>query len=136
MIWGLTKKWNSKLVKFNGNQWSSSPFSLSGFHNASESASTVGIQAVKEKSKKAHRAVFRMHLKHKSISKSTKVHKGARKIASSVDDIKKGVNHAAKTINGLTFANASLKKRALRRLARASAANKSSVKGAAKASRK
>ena len=35
VIWRVTKKWNSNLVKFNGNQWSKSPFSTTGFHNAS-----------------------------------------------------------------------------------------------------
>ena len=62
VIWNLTKKWNSHLVKFRDFQFSHDPLNLTGFHNASSSGNidncecnlgtrdnAVGVQAIREK---------------------------------------------------------------------------------------
>ena len=55
VVWQLTKRWNSSIVKFNGQSFSSDPLNLTNFHNASSAGSNnhaVGISAVKEQGKK------------------------------------------------------------------------------------
>merc|ERR1712151_394857 len=135
VIWGITKKRNAHLVKFNGNQWSKSPFSHSGFHNASSSANTVGVVGKKElNDKKNVRRVFTLTLKHKRRNGIQK-----RKAASqskpgySVHDVRREVNRAAKTIAGLSWADQKEKNSLLRRLAAASNAMRSTLPGASKA---
>merc|ERR1712010_404484 len=66
IIWGMTKKWNSQMVKWNHNHWSKSPFSQTGFHNASQAANTLGVVGKKAKgSKDGVKRVFTLTLKHK-----------------------------------------------------------------------
>ena len=43
VIWNLTKRNNSHLVKFNGNQWSRNPYSFDGLHNQTASKNTLAI---------------------------------------------------------------------------------------------
>jgi hypothetical protein len=43
LVWGLTKRNNCKLVKFNGNTWTRDPFSANGMHNAANSANTLAV---------------------------------------------------------------------------------------------
>lgn len=57
VFWQLTKKWNSKLVKFNGQQFTHDPFSLNNLHNASQTNSTVGLSADKIKGRKKEEVV-------------------------------------------------------------------------------
>ena len=134
VVWRLTKKFNCNLVKFNGNQWSKSPFSLSGFHNASESANTLGVTGIKEKTDKdTVKRVFALTLKHKRVNGISKRKAASqRKPAYSVHEVRNEVNHAAKTIKNLTWQNDKCKKLALRRLARASWSMQPSLKAAAK----
>ena len=140
VMWMLTKKWNSHMVKFNQNwgkkaTWSKSPFSQSGFHNASSSANTIGVVGTKElNDKKNVRRVFTLTLKHKRRNGISKRKAGSQsKPCYSVHEVRREVNHTAKTIQALSWADAQEKKRALQRLSRASRAMKSSIKGAAKA---
>merc|ERR1712048_25444 len=135
VIWGITKKRNAQLVKFNGNQGSKSPFSHSGFHNASSAANTVGVVGKKElNDKKNVRRVFTLTLKHKRRNGIQK-----RKAASqskpgySVHDVRREVNRAAKTIAGLSWADQKEKNSLLRRLAASSNAIRTSLPGASKA---
>ena len=127
VIWALTRKHNSNLVKFNGNQWSTSALSPRGFHNASSSASTIGVGAHQQKTKKHFSRVFSLSLKHKLNhgAKSAKSAKSQSRINTSEILLTKEVNNAAKTIQGLTFQNQKAKNGALRRLAKQSAANRS-----------
>lgn len=56
VLWQLTKKNNSFLVKFNGNTFSHDPLNLTGFHNASSAGlsnnAAVGVSSKKVASKK------------------------------------------------------------------------------------
>merc|ERR1712183_1187337 len=131
VIWGITKKRNAHLVKFNSNQWSKSPFSHSGFHNASSAANSVGVVGKKElNDKKNVRRVFTLTLKHKRRNGIQK-----RKAASqskpsySVHEVRREVNHTAKTIKALSWVDDRERTALLRRLARSSRAMKSSQKG-------
>merc|ERR1712195_279766 len=45
---GLTKRNNAQLVKFNENMWSRHPLNMTGFHNASQAASTVSVHGARE----------------------------------------------------------------------------------------
>merc|ERR1712151_832659 len=134
VIWGITKKRNAHLVKFNGNQWSKSPFSHTGFHNASQSANTVGLAGKKELNDKNNvRRVFTLTLKHKRRNGIAKRKAGSQsKPSYSVHDVRREVNHTAKTIKALSWADALEKKRLLRRLARASESMPPTVKGGSK----
>jgi len=100
VIWALTKRNNSQLVKFNGNEWTHNPLSLTGFHNASSSSSTIGVGAHHKKSKKNFRRVFSLTLKHK-LSHGLKTAKSANSqshISTSQINLTKDVNRAAKVI--------------------------------------
>jgi hypothetical protein len=127
VIWALTKRHNSHLVKFNGNEWTHNPLSNTGFHNASSSASTIGVGAHHQKTKKHFSRVFSLTLKHKLGHglKKAKSAKSQSRISTSEILLTKEVNKAAKVIQGLTFQNQKAKNGALRRLARQSAANRS-----------
>ena len=129
VIWGLTKRHNSKLVKFNGNEWTHNPLSITGFHNASSSASTINVGAEHKKAKKNFRRVFTLNLKHKlgHGAKKAKSATSQSRIAHTQIKLSKEVNRAAKVIQGLTFQNQNAKNHALRKLARQSAANRSHV---------
>ena len=137
VIWRVTKKWNSNLVKFNHNQWSKSPFSTTGFHNASQAANTVGVGGKKEKTEKGSKRIFPLTLKHKRVNGiSKRKPKSQRKPAYSVHEVRNEVNRCAKVIKNLTWNSEGEKKALLRRLARWSWAMPPSVKsrgGAAKA---
>ena len=127
VIWALTKKHNSQLVKFNGNEWTHNPLSNTGFHNASSSASTINVGGFHKKSKKNFRRVFSLTLKHKlgHGAKSAKSAKSQSRINTSEIHLTKNATKAAKVIQGLTFQNQKAKNGALRRLARQSAVNRS-----------
>ena len=130
VIWGVTKKRSAFLVKFNGNNWSKSPFSHSGFHNASSSANTVGVAGKKElNDKKNVRRVFSLTLKHKRRNGIAKRKVGSQsKPGYSVHEVRREVNHTAKTIKALSWADDKEKASLLRRLARSSRAMKPTQK--------
>lgn len=127
VIWALTKKHNSQLVKFNGNDWTTNPLSITGFHNASSNSSTISVGAHHKKTKKHFKRVFTLNLKHKLThgAKTAKPAKSPSKITHSQVHLTREVHHAAKVIQGLTFQNLKAKNGALRQLARQSAANRS-----------
>ena len=131
VIWGITKKRNANLVKFNGNQWSKSPFSHSGFHNASSAANTVGVVGKKElNDKKNVRRVFTLTLKHKRRNGIQKRKVGSQsKPGYSVHEVRREVNHTAKTIKALSWVDERERSALLRRLARSSRSIKSTQKG-------
>eukprot|EP00351_Strombidinopsis_sp_SopsisLIS2011_P005858 CAMPEP_0116870320 /NCGR_PEP_ID=MMETSP0463-20121206/193_1 /TAXON_ID=181622 /ORGANISM="Strombidinopsis sp, Strain SopsisLIS2011" /LENGTH=148 /DNA_ID=CAMNT_0004506669 /DNA_START=117 /DNA_END=563 /DNA_ORIENTATION=+ len=133
LYWGLTKKSNSNLVKFNGKQFTHDAYSLNNMHCASQVASSshtnLGVAGKKEKTEKGNRRVFVLDIQHKlnhGITKR-KAHSQS-KVDRSVIEVRTEVNHAAKTIKGLTYQNDKTKKAALRRLARLSYANRSNVR--------
>merc|ERR1711985_22377 len=55
VLWALTKRHNAFKVRFNGSDWSHNPNSMTGFHNATDAASTMGLNASKAKTGKARR---------------------------------------------------------------------------------
>ena len=128
VLWGLTKKNNCFLVKqkgARGDAFSHDPLNLTGMHNASSAGLTnseaIGLTAVKAKSKsgKQFRRDYVLKINHKSYNKTTKVSKSKDGVAgpsfSSVT-IKKDTKSAAKSIQGLTFANDKKKALLLKRL--------------------
>ena len=125
VIWALTKKHNSYLVKFNGNSWSSAPTNVSGFHNASETCSEISVQADRKSTKKGFRRDFILNLAHNQHHGLKKA--SHSKVAHSEIRITKETGRAAKVINGLTHVNQRSKNRALRRLAKQHSANRSNV---------
>ena len=131
LIWGITKKRNAFLVKFNGQQWSKNPLSQTGFHNASEAANTVGVAGKKElNDKKNVRRVFTLTLKHKRRNGIQKRKVGSQsKPGYSVHEVRREVNHTAKTIKALSWVDERERTALLRRLARSSRSMKSTQKG-------
>ena len=106
--WQLTKKWNSNLVKFNGQQFTSNPLSLTNFHNASQSASPIGLSAEKvispgKKGTKRTVLVRRVHKSHNKITKR-KNNSNSRVNVSNVL-LKRGLNRTAKFFTGLSSIN-------------------------------
>ena len=100
VMWMLTKKWNAQKVRFNFNDWSKSPFSLTGFHNASQAANTVGVGGKKELTdKKTVRRIFSLTLKHKRVNGISKRKPASqRKPSYSVHEVRNEVNRTAKVI--------------------------------------
>ena len=131
VLWALTKRHNCFKSKWQGNHFSHAPTAHNGFHCASNAVSTVGIQAHREKSKKQFRRVFTLHLAHKPRHMQKRKSHSQAGVYTSNMQIRKEVNHAAKTIQGLTFANDRTKKLALRRLARLSNSLPANLKGTA-----
>ena len=130
VVWQLTKKWNSKLVKFNGQQWTSSNLSLTNFHNASQSASTIGLTAEKVKGKKGTKRVVTLRQAHKSHNKISKRKNNSQsKLLTSNVVLKRGLNRIGKVVNGLSFINNRVRVAALRRLRRLHTATRPIVKG-------
>ena len=138
VVWALTKKSSafkvqSKGAKSRNECFNSDVMNLTGLHNQSAQASQYGLTAEKAKSKsgKTFRKVYKLHVAHKAIHKTAAVAKnqwGAKGAAISTQSIKKGTNHAAKTIKGLTFANDKKKALLLKRLGKLHGACKENVK--------
>lgn len=137
VIWALTRKNNAYLKKFNGNQWSSNPLSTTGFHNASQSASTCSVQGVKrvvaakkddekknEKSKKVFQVVLRHRMRHgKKVTKKN----SQSGVLVSRHAITKPLTNASKAVSGLTYQSDAHKKQLLRRLYKVNKSLRSSV---------
>ena len=138
VLWSLTKghsafKVQAKGAKSRKQCFNSDRLNLTGLHNQSACSSTIGLTAEKAKSKKdkTFRKVYKLHLAHKSIHKTTAVTKNqwaAKGASVSTQSVKKGTVHAAKTIKGLTFANDKKKALLLKRLGKLHAASKDNVK--------
>lgn len=138
VLWQLTKKNNSFLVKFNGQTFSHDPLNLTGLHNASASGlsnnQAVSVQATKVTSKKGKgkKAEFRLHNSHKSHNKISKAKKGSTSGAVySTTSVRRGVNRIAKVVKNLTHISERTRKLALKRVQRLHAASRTHVKGAA-----
>ena len=129
VIWGIIKKRNCWLSKWQGNEWSAHPSNMTGFNCASQFQNTVAVGVTREKSAKGFRRVFTLATAHKPRHHQ-KVRKGSHNnVSFNSTPIRKEVNHAAKTIQGLTFQNDRMKKQALRKLARLSASTQSTLTG-------
>lgn len=137
VVWQLTKRWNSQLVKFNGQQFTHDPLSLTNFHNAS-SSSEVGLSSHKEKSKKkGSRRVITLLQKHKSNNKISKPKKNSqRRLQVSVVDLKRGINRVARAVQGLSHISEKTRKAALKRVQRLHVATRPHVKGDKKVEKK
>ena len=135
VMWMLTKKWNSQKVRFNFNDWTKSPFSHNGFHNASQAANTVGVGGTKELTdKKNVRRVFTLTLKHKRVNGISKRKPNSqRKPAYSVHEVRNEVNRCAKVIKNMSWQDDKEKTSALRRLARWSYSMQPTLRRATKA---
>ena len=136
VVWQLTKKYNSYLVKFNGQTFSHDPLNLTNLHNASSAGiskdQAVGIHATKVKAKKASRPSFTLLTKHKSHNKITKRKKNSNSgLVYATNPLRRGVNRIAKTIKALPLHSERQKKLALKRVQRLHVATRLHVKKAA-----
>ena len=120
------------MVKFNGQQWTHNPLSLTNFHNASQAASTVGLSAEKAKGKKGTKSVVTLHQAHKSHNKIAKRKNNSQsKVHTSNVVLKRGINRIGKVVKGLSNINNRVRVAALRRLRRLHVATRPIVKGGA-----
>ena len=104
VVWQLTKKYNSFLVKFNGQQFSRDPLNLTNFHNASSAGlsntQAIGLSAAKTQGKKKGvKRVVTLLQKHKSHNKISKAKKNSNSgsLASRVV-LKRGINRIGKVV--------------------------------------
>jgi large subunit ribosomal protein L28e len=138
VLWQLTKKNNSFLVKFNGQTFSHDPLNLTGLHNGSSaglsSNEAVSVQATKVTSKKGKgkKAEFQLLNRHKTHNKVSKAKKASTSGAVySVQPVRRGVNRIAKVVKNLTHVSERVRRLALKRVQRLHVATRSQVKGAA-----
>jgi hypothetical protein len=134
VLWQLTKKSNSYIVKFNGQQFSHDPLNLTGFHNATDSGvsndRSIGLVGRKIKSKKGTRSVFTLLQKHKDHNKITKRKKNSTSGSGYArTDLRKGIKRIAKVVKGLPLTSERVRKATLRRLQRLHVAYRTHVKG-------
>ena len=135
VIWALTKRNSSYLVKFNGNEFTHDPHSVTGFHNASESANKVSIHGARVATKKGAKRVFTLTQEHHNARhglKKAKPGKSLSRLNHAEQPLTKETTHAVKVINGLDKVNQTRKNRIVRRLARLHAANRTHVEAAPK----
>jgi len=128
VMWALTKRWNSKMVKFQGKHWSRSEFSHNGLHNASQvSGNQCGVSARKDTTEKNFRRIFTLATRNGRDHNGKKLNRANSQAgaAGSVCDIRSDVNKAAKAINSLCYVDQREKTMALRKLAALSRANRS-----------
>ncbi len=131
VVWQLTKKWNSQLVKFNGQQWTHNPMSLTNFHNASSVASPIGLTGVKAKGKKGSKRVVTLLQRHKSHNKIAKRKNNSQsKLLASNVVLRRGINRIGKVVKGLPYINERVRRTALRRVRSLHVATRPTVKGA------
>ena len=105
VVWQLTKKYNSFLVKFNGQQLSRDPLNLTNFHNASQAGisndRSIGLSVAKSLGKKkGSKRVITLLQKHKTHNKVHKARKGpstSGALASRVV-LKRGINRIGKVV--------------------------------------
>lgn len=121
VLWKLTKKWNSYLVKTNGQQFTRDPLSLTNLHNATSSGisndGAIGLQARKEKGKKGFKKVVTLLQKHKSHNKISKKKKNTTSgLLYSKNELRRGFRRIGKVVKGLPNISEKNRKIALRRL--------------------
>ena len=146
VLWALTRKHSAFKRQAPGTKarceaWSADPMCLTGFHNASSQGFTsdcsIGLacdnaDTVSKNGNKSFRRQYVLRVAHKSCNKKAQKKNSASGLHHSVQTIKKGTAHAAKTINGLTFANAAKKQLLLKRLGKLHGASRDIVKSAPK----
>ena len=117
VIWGITKRFNCNKTKWNGKNWTHSPFSTNGMMNAGQMSNTIGISVRKDKTEKNFKRTFTMTLKKPAKNGiSKRKTKSQSNPAVSVQDIGRDVHHAAKIIKKQRFISDADKKQALRKL--------------------
>ena len=141
VIWALTKhqsafKRQNKGAKSRNECFSTDPLSLTSLHNASGNGlheKSIGLVAVKgeSKSQKGFKRDYVLRIAHKSRHNTTKVSKSASAgLHYSTQTLSRGSNAAAKSIQGLTFANNAKKQLLLRKLGRLHSSTRDLVKNA------
>lgn len=100
VIWALTKRNSSYLVKFNGNEFTHNPQSVTGLHNASDAANTVSLHGAREKTDKGAKRVFILTQKRNHARHGLKK-KNHSSLDRAVQHLTRETTHAAKVINGL-----------------------------------
>jgi len=78
VIWALTKRNSSYLVKFNGNEFTHNPHSVTGLHNASDAAGSVSLHGRRVATKKGFRRVFDLTQRHHHSAHGRKSAKPAK----------------------------------------------------------
>jgi hypothetical protein len=129
VIWALTRKNNAHLVKFNGNEWTHNPLSITNMHNASSSANTLSVHGSHKADGKKFKRHFTAVLRHKEIHgrKAARSATSSAKLSHSEYRMSRPVHLVAKSINGFTYQNDKEKRQVLRRLRREAAANRHHV---------
>ena len=98
-MWGLTKRFSQYKTKWNGKDYSYSPFSTDGRHNASQSANTMGVGVKRTKTDKGSKRTFTMTLKKKQKNGIQKTKTGRQgNAAVAVMTLAACPNRAARTI--------------------------------------
>merc|ERR1711935_571164 len=123
VIWQLTKRNNSSLVKFNFNQWSKNKMNMTGFHNASQAASSLSVKA----SGKGKSLRFNIYGKCAQKHGIKKVVKASCNNGTNYCHSTSTAGHAAKAVKNMVFPAAHHKKMALQRVQRIHVQDRSSV---------
>ena len=136
VVWQLTKRWNSHLVTFNGQQFTHDPLSLTNLHNGSQAGlsnnQTIGLSAKKVQAKKGTRPVYTLLQSHKSHNKILKKKKTSSSgLAASTVQLRRGINRVGKVVKSLSNISEKTRRIALRRLQRLHVATRPHVKGGA-----
>ena len=144
VLWALTRRQSAFTrrpagAKSRGEAFSADPLNLTGLHNASSQGFTseqgigLTVNRAASKSGKTFRREYVLSINHKSYHRTNRVLRSADAHNShSTQTIRRGTAHAAKVIQGLTFATSARKALLLRRLGRLHAASRDHVKGASK----
>ena len=135
VVWQLTKKWNSNIVKFNGQTFSRDALNLTNLHNASSAGlsnnQAIGLSARKEQGKKGSKRVVTLLQAHKSHNKITKRKKNSTSgLQVSKVELKRGLKKIGNAVHGLSGISERTRKVALKRLQRLHVATRPLVKGA------
>ena len=136
VLWALTKRHNAFKRQPSGAKsrrecFSADPLNLTGLHNAKSAGFTaengigLAVNRAQSKSGKSFRREYELRVAHKSYHKTARVTKNAAAgLVHSTQRIRRGTAHAAKSIQGLTFATSAKKALLLKRLGRLHAASR------------
>jgi hypothetical protein len=135
VLWGLTKKFNAQLVKFQGNEFSHDPLNLTGLHNASsagtcnDSGLGITLQRVKSKTGKKFKREYTVLQKHKSHNKQTKAKKDSQSgnLYSTVK-VNHGPLRVNKMLKGISGISSLVRKQALHKLRRLHKASPTTIR--------
>merc|ERR1711990_98566 len=123
VVWQLTKRNNSSLVKFNFNSWSKHRLNQTGFHCASQSASSLAVKPTGS-GKSLRFNIYGKCAQKRGIKKycQTGNNNGAMYCHHTTT-----AGHAAKAVKNMVFPSANAKRSALRTVQRGHVAARSSV---------